>query len=554
MVDVELPYEPEARYAVLDACGALSDVPAQRKPAANRPANGSDDFLVIVGGTCLVSNNRSANHWVMLNKLGNRSDGSRDMILSSTPLTSEDVAMVEDLIGVPRGLVFSWASDKDEPSPTEHSWEPIKRWSAMAKHVREPRGAKSTEHLVAQRESDPGYGNLMPRKDRPSVHEHTYDPVLRWAALASDGDVRAPRGFKSEEHLEVLRQSDPSYGTLMPLCERPNLCEYPYRPERRFAALSRLLPAVRGLKDVAHLQTLRKSDPLSGAAVSRGRQWTARGPAAGWLRAELEGASSASAALDSLPYGESEEVVSEEVGGEEGASEEEGVGEESATSSNSTNDSYQASRLHGARLPRIVSNQLLEDMLLDAEDEGEDAALPTPIGQPWVGYGRFGSYGRSSGSSSLDSDEHDDESIRSAALTHERSSRSSSRDYSERCSNETISSFLDEVDSGRFSSLDSTPFASPRSPSQRGEPGPRWAPPRGVFRDAEMAARAKGKAGADAPPAKTFELQKKPRVGFERQVGFDKALSRAGEGVPKAKRELQNPLRKAALRPPPDAA
>ena len=554
MVDVELPYEPEARYAVLDACGALSDVPAQRKPAANRPANGSDDFLVIVGGTCLVSNNRSANHWVMLNKLGNRSDGSRDMILSSTPLTSEDVAMVEDLIGVPRGLVFSWASDKDEPSPTEHSWEPIKRWSAMAKHVREPRGAKSTEHLVAQRESDPGYGNLMPRKDRPSVHEHTYDPVLRWAALASDGDVRAPRGFKSEEHLEVLRQSDPSYGTLMPLCERPNLCEYPYRPERRFAALSRLLPAVRGLKDVAHLQTLRKSDPLSGAAVSRGRQWTARGPAAGWLRAELEGASSASAALDSLPYGESEEVVSEEVGGEEGASEEEGVGEESATSSNSTNDSYQASRLHGARLPRIVSNQLLEDMLLDAEDEGEDAALPTPIGQPWVGYGRFGSYGRSSGSSSLDSDEHDDESIRSAALTHERSSRSSSRDYSERCSNETISSFLDEVDSGRFSSLDSTPFASPRSPSQRGEPGPRWAPPRGVFRDAEMAARAKGKAGADAPPAKTFELQKKPRVGFERQVGFDKALSRAGEGVPKAKRELQNPLRKAALRPHPDAA
>jgi len=394
----------------------------------------------------------------------------------------------------------------------------------------------------------------MTRKDRPSVHEHTYDPVLRWAALASDGDVRAPRGFKSEEHLEVLRQSDPSYGTLMPLCERPNLCEYPYRPERRFAALSRLLPAVRGLKDVAHLQTLRKSDPLSGAAVSRGRQWTARGPAAGWLRAELEGASSASAALDSLPYGESEEVVSEEVGGEEGASEEEGVGEESATSSNSTNDSYQASRLHGARLPRIVSNQLLEDMLLDAEDEGEDAALPTPIGQPWVGYGRFGSYGRSSGSSSLDSDEHDDESIRSAALTHERSSRSSSRDYSERCSNETISSFLDEVDSGRFSSLDSTPFASPRSPSQRGEPGPRWAPPRGVFRDAEMAARAKGKAGADAPPAKTFELQKKPRVGFERQVGFDKALSRAGEGVPKAKRELQNPLRKAALRPHPDAA
>jgi len=433
----------------------------------------------------------------------------------------------------------------------EHTYDPFLRWSAIANQVLVRAGGEIGGPLVAQRESDHGYGNLMPRKDRPSVHEHTYDPMLRWAALANDGDVRAPRGFKSEEHLEVLRQSDPSYGTLMPLCERPNLCEYPYRPERRFAALSRLLPAVRGLKDVAHLQTLRKSDPLSGAAVSRGRQWTARGPAAGWLREELEGASSASAALDSLPYGESEEVVSEEVSGEDGASEEEGVGEESATASNSTNDSYQASRLRGARLPRIVSNQLLEDMLLDAEDDGEDAALPTPIGQPWVGYGRFGSYGRSS---SLDSDEHDDESIRSAALTHERSSRSSSHDFSERCSNETISSFLDEVDSGRFSSLDSTPFASPRSPSHRGEPGPRWAPPRGVFRDAEMAARAKGKAAADAPPAKTFELQKKPRVGFERQVGFAKALSRAGEGAPKAKRELHDPLRKAALRPHPDVA
>ena len=44
------------------------------------------------------------------------------------------------------------------------------------------------------------------------------------------------RGHKSADHLEVLRQSDPTYGTLAPALTRPGRAEHPYEPTRRFHA------------------------------------------------------------------------------------------------------------------------------------------------------------------------------------------------------------------------------------------------------------------------------------------------------------------------------
>jgi len=101
--------------------------------------------------------------------------------------------------------------------------------------------------------------------ERVGVHELSYEPEKRFNAMAKH--VREPRGAKTSEHLETLRQSDPCYGTLEPLCERLGVHELPYRPERRFAALARLLREPKGAKTVEHLEALRQSDPCYGSAT-----------------------------------------------------------------------------------------------------------------------------------------------------------------------------------------------------------------------------------------------------------------------------------------------
>jgi len=108
----------------------------------------------------------------------------------------------------------SLAPRKSLPSVHELSYEPMERFAAMAATLRVPRGAKTTEHLAVLRASDPCLSSLAPRKSLPSVHELSYEPMERWAAMA--GFLRVPRGAKTTEHLETLRQSDPDYGSLAP--------------------------------------------------------------------------------------------------------------------------------------------------------------------------------------------------------------------------------------------------------------------------------------------------------------------------------------------------
>ena len=134
-----------------------------------------------------------------------------------------------------------------------------------ALHEKLPRGFKSIAHLEVLRTSDPTYGSLAP-SDRPSRAELTYEPLRRYGALHE----RLPRGAKSAGHLEVLRTSDPTYGTLAP-SDRPNGAELTYEPLRRFRLLARSsggqLP--RGFKSVAHLEILRTSDPTYGTLMPR---------------------------------------------------------------------------------------------------------------------------------------------------------------------------------------------------------------------------------------------------------------------------------------------
>jgi len=54
----------------------------------------------------------------------------------------------------------------------------------------------------------------MPAMERVGRHELSYRPERRFAAMSKF--MREPRGAKSVEHLENLRQSDPMYGSLLP--------------------------------------------------------------------------------------------------------------------------------------------------------------------------------------------------------------------------------------------------------------------------------------------------------------------------------------------------
>jgi hypothetical protein len=290
-------------------------------------------------------------------------------------------------------------------------------------------------------------------------------------------------------------------------------------------SLSRYLREPRGAKSIEHLESLRQTAE---------RQWTDRGPAAGWLKAELFDLQLDRPTSTGLTSSHVSAPGHELEGGNDNLQHHDG-GEDEATST-STADSWQVLKPTGPRLPRILSNQLLDTLHGDddlALGEAADFSLAS----------RFGRFDRqTSCSTSFDSDELEDESIRSAALTaHERTSR-----LSERASNETISSFLDDASDGAFSSFGSLP-ATPRSPVRTGERGSGWAPPRGIFKDAEMAAKVAAKAKAFeseeirvAAPYKAtgFHLPKQT-LSKETNMAGGKAVNKAND---------KDPLGKAALR------
>ena len=152
----------------------------------------------------------------------------------------------------------SLAPDLTRPNCAEHSYDPLKRYAALGGRL--PRGAKSVEHLALLRASDPCLGSLASDATRPNRAEHSYDPLRRYAAI---GDKKMVRGFKSLEHEEALRQSNPAFGSLAPGLTRPNCAEHSYDPLKRFRAVGDKVP--RGAKSVEHLALLRTSDPCLGS-------------------------------------------------------------------------------------------------------------------------------------------------------------------------------------------------------------------------------------------------------------------------------------------------
>jgi len=243
-------WDCEARFAELYAQGELDESESGLAPKDGTPY----DFVLPASG--LVSNHGGVSDFISWT-----ADG---FICSKIP-TSADVLHLEIHLGAPQGTLCKayFKSNQTSDSLAEHSFEPMVRYRALREKL--PRGFKSVAHLEVLRTSDPTYGSLAP-SDRPNRSELTYEPLRRFGALHE----RLPRGAKSACHLEVLRTSDPTYGSLAP-SDRPNSAELTYDPLRRFRLLARSsgerLP--RGFKSVAHLEILRTSDPTYGTLMPR---------------------------------------------------------------------------------------------------------------------------------------------------------------------------------------------------------------------------------------------------------------------------------------------
>jgi len=153
----------------------------------------------------------------------------------------------------------------DRPGKHESSYDPLERWTTVGCKMKQPRGYKSLDHLQNLRQSNPCYGSLTPKRDRPSWHEISYDPLTRWVAMAPL--LRPARGSKSDEHNEVLRQSNPCYGSLTPKRDRPSRHEISYDPLTRWVAMAPLLCPARGSKSDEHNEVLRQSNPCYGTLM-----------------------------------------------------------------------------------------------------------------------------------------------------------------------------------------------------------------------------------------------------------------------------------------------
>jgi len=238
--------DPIERYAQLEAVGLIDD------EIKIEPSN------FTLGR--LVSNNLAEADWVSV---------FSGKLISSQHLKGKDFAWVEDRLGMTKGAMFQ-ASKGDEPhNATEYSYDPMTRFHAMSKLFKAPKGSKSAEHLETLRQSNPCLSSLAPRQTLARAHELSYEPMERFAAMAAT--LRVPRGAKTTEHLAVLRASDPCLSSLAPRKSLPSVHELSYEPMERWAAMAGFLRVPRGAKTTEHLETLRQSDPDYGSLAPKPR-------------------------------------------------------------------------------------------------------------------------------------------------------------------------------------------------------------------------------------------------------------------------------------------
>lgn len=119
-------------------CAPLEDEGA---PALSRQ---NTDFVAVVDGEWLISDNRRCSDWVVFDK---------DGVTTSREFTHDDISWLESAAGCGRGDLFRML--REEEDPTSLPWEPMARYAAFAPMLKQRRGSKSIEHEDALRRSDP---------------------------------------------------------------------------------------------------------------------------------------------------------------------------------------------------------------------------------------------------------------------------------------------------------------------------------------------------------------------------------------------------------------
>jgi len=204
-------------------------------------ANAARDALLphaprrcLVRPVVLSSNNAGCTHFV--------TNG-----LCSKPMSSEDVLWMEKVAGLAKGTLFKAFSDsrKASESPTEHPWEPMRRYASMARALKEPRGSKSAAHQHELRRSD------------PLISLHAWHD---WHELhAKVNATRAARVHQQAHIMRALRAHAQLTATSATTAARPNTA-----PTGKAGEALRLQGSTNSLKRKMHLGRLETVDSTWG--------------------------------------------------------------------------------------------------------------------------------------------------------------------------------------------------------------------------------------------------------------------------------------------------
>jgi len=170
----------EARWAELmmpvDIVDNDSTCPHRDLKEHPKPAN-EDTFVVPLGSVMRLSDNQKD----IVYSYGAKYPELVREIMVSAAFSNADVQELEKSLQVRPGTLFRWRRN-DSANLAELSYEPLTRWNVMAKHVKEPRGAKSVEHLRNLRINDPEYHSLAPSSSLARIREWAskYAPAAGW--------------------------------------------------------------------------------------------------------------------------------------------------------------------------------------------------------------------------------------------------------------------------------------------------------------------------------------------------------------------------------------
>ena len=183
-VVAELPWEPVERFIALAEAEALEAAEVRKARRASREAIGlfpgaktPADAVVLADMEFLIA--------------------LKHIAVSAADLSTHKALELEEKLGVPRGTLVKMLCH-EEPSATEYSYNPVRRYNALAHTFREPRGAKTLDEKECLRQVPLNSGlNPSPPPPNPLTRPcscGTVESIVRLSAPAS----RAPQQHRAQ--------------------------------------------------------------------------------------------------------------------------------------------------------------------------------------------------------------------------------------------------------------------------------------------------------------------------------------------------------------------